>query len=59
MLDDAGRAAGCEVPIVFFGKDAVEPGESRASFATECTLGLGAFLTGEGTGCCALGLVVD
>lgn len=59
MLDDAGWTAGCEVPVVFFGEDAVQPGEGAAGFAAECAFGLGAFLTWEGAGCDALGLVVD
>lgn len=59
VLDDAGWAAGCEVPVVFLGENAVKPGEGGASLATEGALGLGALLAGESSGGGALGLVVD
>jgi hypothetical protein len=44
---------------VFFGQDAVQPGEGAAGFAAECAFGLGAFLAREGAGCDSFGLVVD
>jgi hypothetical protein len=59
MLNDASRAAGCKVPVVFFGEDAVQPGEGAAGFTAECAFGFSAFLAREGAGCDALGLVVD
>ena len=59
VLDDAGWAAGCEVPVVFFGENAVEPGKGGASLATEGAFGFGALLAGECSGGGALGLVVD
>ena len=59
MLDDAGGTAGCKVPVMFFGENAVQPGEGAAGFAAECAFGLGAFLAREGACCDALGLVVD
>lgn len=57
--DNAGRTPRSQVPVMFFFKNAVQPGKGTARVTSKSALGLGALFASQDAGGDSLGLVVD
>lgn len=59
MEDDAGGTPCRQIPVMFFGEDAIQPSKGATRITSKRALRLGALLAGENAGGDSLGLVVD